>query len=307
MGDNASLLRLDGQPPVIRLIISLLFTVVTGTIIFWIFIWCGTLIFDATAAEITLIPVQGAGERQIAMLRYVQVSQQIGLFLVPSFFLAVFLRREGESYLRMNCSPGISSFILIAILVVIILPVISWTSIINSRMDLPDWLSWVEGTMREKEDRASDIMGFLLGSDGISGMAVNLFTLALIPAFAEELLFRGILQQLFIKVFRSAHAGIWITSILFSAVHFQFYGFLPRMILGLLFGYLFIWTGSLWSAIVPHFINNAIPVVMTFLSGLTREIVKLEEPGSIFPFIHMTLSLFILYYLWHLSQKKRSD
>lgn len=304
MGDNASLLRLEDQPPLIRLIASLLFTVVTGTIIFWLFVYCGTLIFAIPASEMMVIPGKGAGEREIAILRYVQVAQQTGLFLVPSVFLAILLRRGNDSFLMMNRTPGLLNFILISTLVIIIIPVITWTGVINSQLVLPGKLSGIQELMREKEERASDIMALLLGSGGISSLSVNLLTLALIPAFAEELLFRGVFQQLLIKVFRSSHAGIWFTAILFSAVHFQFYGFLPRMILGLLFGYLFLWTGSLWSAIIPHFLNNAIPVIAVFNpdSNSLPDLI-LREPGS-FPFIQILLSVFILFGIWHLNRKK---
>jgi membrane protease YdiL (CAAX protease family) len=304
MGDNASLLRLEDQPPVIRLIFSLLFTVVTGTIIFWLFVYCGTLLFGISASEILVIPGQGAVERQVDILRYVQVSQQIGLFLIPSVFLAILLRRGNDSFLMMNRAPGLFTLIFISALVVFIIPVITWTGIVNSQMVLPEGLTGIERLMREKEERASYIMGFLLGQGGIHGLCVNLLTLALIPAFAEELLFRGVLQQLLIKVFRSSQAGIWFTAILFSAIHFQFFGFLPRMILGLLFGYLFLWTGSLWSAIIPHFLNNAIPVVLTFLSGRNRGMIQMGEEKSVFPFIHIIISALILYYLWYLNQKR---
>jgi membrane protease YdiL (CAAX protease family) len=304
MGDNASLLKLEDQPPLIRLILSLLFTVVTGTLFFWLFVYCGSVLFGTSASEMMVIPDQGAGEKQIAILRYVQVSQQIGLFFIPSVFLAILLRYGKDPFLMINRAPGLYNFIFIAALVIIIIPVITWTGIINSQMVLPERLSWIESTMKEKEDRASDIMSLLLGSGGISGMGVNLLTLALIPAFAEEFLFRGVFQQLLIKVFRSSHAGIWFTAILFSAVHFQFYGFLPRMILGLVFGYLFLWTGSLWSAIIPHFINNAIPVIATFISEKNAVSDQITNEAGIFPFMQILLSAMLLFGIWNLNRKK---
>jgi membrane protease YdiL (CAAX protease family) len=307
MVDNASFLRLDDQPPVIRLLLSFLFTVVTGTILFWLLIYCGSLIFSTEISSMIKIPEPGAVEKQITILRYVQASQQVGLFLIPSLFLAMLLRKGRVSFLMMNHPPEILTFFLIVILVIIIIPVISFTGVINSEMDLPNWLSGIEGLMREKEDRASDIMGFLIESHRIPGMTLNLLILAVIPAFAEELLFRGVFQQLFINYFRSYQAGIWVTAILFSTVHFQFYGFLPRLILGLLFGYLFFWTGNLWSAIIPHFLNNAIPVVMTFLSDQNQGMVRRSGEERVFPFIPIILSALILWYLWYLSQKRRRD
>jgi len=304
MAENASLVRLDDQPPVIRLILSLLFTVVTGTIFFWLFVYCGSLIFGTSVSEMTVIPSPGAGEKQINILRYVQASQQIGLFLIPSILLAHILKRGGESYLKMDRSPGPLNLILIVILVIIIIPVISWTGSVNSGMELPGWLSGIERMMRDKEGRASDIMKFLLTTNGPGEASINLLILAVIPAIAEELFFRGIIQQLFTRAFGSPHSGIWITAILFSAIHFQFYGFFPRMILGLLFGYLFLWTDNLWSAIIPHFLNNAIPVVLTFISEQKVGVSQLTGDTKTFPLIQMILSAVILYYIWYFSRSK---
>jgi hypothetical protein len=88
--------------------------------------------------------------------------------------------------------------------------------------------------------------------------------IAIIPAIGEELLFRGVLQRIFTEWFKSAHWGIWISAFLFSAIHMQFFGFLPRMFLGLFFGYLLEATGSLWIPILAHFINNLTGVLLSF-------------------------------------------
>jgi membrane protease YdiL (CAAX protease family) len=304
MGDNASLLRLDDQPPVIQLLVSLLFTVVTGTIFFWLFIYLGSLIFATPAADMMRIPEPGAGGRQITILRYVQSSQQIGLFLVPAVLLSILLGKAGESFLKIRRSPELLSVILTIVLIIFIIPVIAWTGILNSGMDLPGRFAGLERILHEKESRASDIMGFLIVSNGILMLALNILILAVIPAFAEELLFRGILQQLLSGFFRSAHTGIWITAIIFSAVHFQFYGFLPRMLLGLLFGYLFFWTGNLWSAIIPHFLNNAVPVIMTFLLSKGNGLKQVSGDAGVFPFVQAILAALVLYYIWNISRKK---
>ena len=97
------------------------------------------------------------------------------------------------------------------------------------------------------------------------GLVVNLIIIALLAAVGEELLFRGVILQLFVEWFKNKHLAIIISAILFSAMHIQFYGFLPRMILGILFGYIFIWSGSLWIPILLHFIFNGITVVAAYL------------------------------------------
>jgi membrane protease YdiL (CAAX protease family) len=298
MGDNASLITLNDQPPVIRLLLSLFFTVLTGTVFFWIFLFCGSLIFGEDISAMLQIPDQGAGQREINILRFVQVSQQAGLFLVPAVLLAILLKKKGESFVMMNRAPEISSIVLVSALVVLIIPVTAWTGLVNSKLDFPDWLPGIETLIREKEEKATAITGFLIGSKDSGGLFTNIFVLAVLPAFAEELLFRGIFQQLFIKLFRSSHAGIWITAIVFSAVHFQFFGFLPRLLLGLVFGYIFFWTGNLWPAVIMHFLNNSIPVVLTFFSAVITKPVKGEAEEVIFPFMQLILAGIIMYYFW---------
>ena len=88
---------------------------------------------------------------------------------------------------------------------------------------------------------------------------------AVLPAIGEELLFRGVIQKIFINWTKNAHWGIWISAILFSAMHLQFYGFVPRMLLGVAFGYLLVWSGSMWLPIAAHFFNNGIAVIAMYL------------------------------------------
>ena len=88
--------------------------------------------------------------------------------------------------------------------------------------------------------------------------------MAILPAIGEELLFRGVFQRLLTEWTRNIHWGIILAALLFSFFHFEFYGFLPRFLLGVFFGYLFVWTSSIWVPILAHFTNNFIIVVYSF-------------------------------------------
>jgi hypothetical protein len=127
--------------------------------------------------------------------------------------------------------------------------------------------------MLEKEEKASFLTRSLLDSASFEIFLVNLIVMALIPAMGEEFLFRGILQPVFIRWTGKNQWGIWLTAMVFSAVHFQFLGFVPRLLLGVLFGYLFFWTKNLWVPVAAHFLNNATVVSgQYFLSrGLVSE------------------------------------
>jgi membrane protease YdiL (CAAX protease family) len=104
--------------------------------------------------------------------------------------------------------------------------------------------------------------------------------IAFLPAIGEELLFRGVILRIFTNWTKNHHWGVWISAILFSALHMQFYGFIPRMLLGVLFGYLLVWSGSMWLPIIAHFINNGVAVVVMFLIDKDLLNPELEEIGS---------------------------
>jgi membrane protease YdiL (CAAX protease family) len=117
------------------------------------------------------------------------------------------------------------------------------------------------------EETAGQLTEQFLHVDTYSGLVINILLMAVLPAVAEELSFRGVLMNLFpAKGDRVPHVAIWCTAILFSAVHMQFYGFLPRMLMGALFGYALVWTGNLWVPILMHFTNNAMAVLLYFVS-----------------------------------------
>jgi membrane protease YdiL (CAAX protease family) len=136
---------------------------------------------------------------------------------------------------------------------------------INQKMVLPDYLKGIEEWMQQSEKQIEKVQEAMLNMQTFGQMLFALFIVAFVTAVAEELLFRGCIQTMLTKATKNVHASIWITAILFSAFHMEFYGFLPRLLLGVLFGYFVVWSGSIWPAIWGHFINNGTAVVVTYL------------------------------------------
>jgi hypothetical protein len=301
MNERTRLFDLAGQPPVIQLLISFLIVIFAGTLVFYLFVIAGSLIFEKDISEmLSLSPALILQNESI--LKYIQASQQIALFVIPSFLIANLLKRSEKSFLKIDKLPGSIPLFLVIILALLMLPVTSYTGMLNSRMSLPGWLSGAEQWMRTKENEASDLTELLIKSSGIGGLMINVFILAIIPAIAEEMVFRGVLQQILCRIFRSGHIAIWITAIFFSAIHFQFFGFLPRLLLGLSFGYLFFWTGNLWITIIAHFVNNAIPVIISHFilwTNLNNKASDIAEKQILLPLVPALLSIGILYYFWH--------
>ncbi|MBO0933462.1 CPBP family intramembrane glutamic endopeptidase [Fibrella aquatilis] len=151
--------------------------------------------------------------------------------------------------------------------------VIEW----NQHMHLPDTLAPLERWMRQKEDDVAKLTQFLTTISGVPQLLMALLVVAILPGIGEEVLFRGVLQRKFIAWSGgNVHVGIWLAAALFSAIHLQFYGFVPRMLLGGLFGYLYVWTGNLWIPILAHFVNNGLAVVVMALNKQKMTTIDLE-------------------------------
>ena len=130
--------------------------------------------------------------------------------------------------------------------------------------------------------------------------------IALLPAVGEELIFRGIIQRILKNLFRSGHLSVWVTAFVFSAIHFQFYGFLPRFILGLVFGYLFLWSETLWLPVIAHFINNGVLLLLVYFQNPEISYIRndLPLPEQIAP---LTVSVLIGSLILNYFRKKAAS
>ena len=174
--------------------------------LFYLFVFAGSLAFGKEMTEMLSIqPAAISGD--VYILKYIQVSQQIALFIIPAIVTARLLRKGDESFLKTDKLPGKIPLLMVITLALLLLPVTSYTGMLNSKMNLPGWLSGTENWMRTKEDAASDLTGLLIKSRGIGDLIINISILAIIPSIAEELIFRGILQQLLCRIFKSSRYG----------------------------------------------------------------------------------------------------
>jgi uncharacterized protein len=252
--------------PLIQLFVSFLIVLVIGLLLFSLLILAGSMI---SGVDTSLLgnPSFGSGIKETGFIRYTLVAQDISFFIVPAIIILTKYNPGYQNSILSIKAISINDLILVALLAFCAFPVTSLAGQLNSEMTLPGQLSGIEQWMRDKEDYANHLMGLLMTPGTIMGMCVNVVIIACIPAIGEELIFRGVFQKIFENLFRSGHLSVWFTSFIFSAIHFQFYGFLPRFILGLIFGYLFLWTRNLWLPITAHFINNAVPTVWSYMRG----------------------------------------
>ncbi|NQU86779.1 MAG: CPBP family intramembrane metalloprotease [Mariniphaga sp.] len=216
----------------------------------------------------------------IRILKYFQVVQSIGLFIIPPFIIAWLFKGQIAEYLLLNKKITGIGVVLVILLIFFANPAINYIGSLNTRMVFPSWLSWMEEWMRSAEDKAAVLTEAFLDVKTIPGLMFNLFMIAFLPAIGEELVFRGVIQKIFTDWTKNAHLGIWISAIIFSAFHLQFYGFMPRLLLGVLFGYLLVWSGSMWLPIIAHFVNNAAAVIAMWMVSQDKIDPAIEEIGA---------------------------
>ncbi len=189
--------------------------------------------------------------------RWLLLLQTVLTFGLPALIFCHIYDEKTHTSLR--CDWRI--WLIIIALMPCALPAVNLTKWLNDMLTLPHFMSGIEQWMRQMEAATSALTAQLLQTDHLGDLAVNLLVMALAPAIAEELFFRGALQKTLAQSM-NAHAAIWLTAAIFSAVHLQFYGFVPRMLLGAALGYLFWLTGSIWPSVVAHFVNNALTVML---------------------------------------------
>ena len=193
-----------------------------------------------------------------------QLINQFGIFIFPVLVYGFFVSTSTKDYLKLR-KPKLISVLVSSMMVFTVLPFINYLSSLNEQMVLPHFLSGIEDWMKSKELQASLLTENFLKTSTIKGLLLNILIVAILPAIGEELLFRGVIQRLMQEITKNVHWGVIISAMVFSAFHIQFYGFLPRFMLGLMLGYMFVFTGSLWVPIVAHFINNLASVLVYFL------------------------------------------
>jgi membrane protease YdiL (CAAX protease family) len=247
----------------------------------------------------------------IAFLKYVQAFTSVGMFIFSAIITAICIDTDWKLFLGLKEKPGWIVSLLAVLFIILILPFTNFLTYYNENLHLPQFLSGVETFFRDKEIQMTEIMESLLKPGGMGGIFVNLLVIAVIPAIGEELTFRGIIQKLLNRWFGHPHWAILVTAILFSAIHIQFLSFLPRFFLGLVLGYLFYWSGSIWLTMLVHFINNAIAVIFYhyFYSGSVgnyMEIMGTPEKDLVLALAGAVAGSIILFLIYRKYQVKNN-
>ncbi len=286
-------------------------------LLFLFFIIIGSFLIFLVIGLITAIPFFGItlssfqsalninNPDNIGLIKYMQFIQHMGIFVVPPLIAAYVFSKYPKSYLSADTKSKFPVYLLAAGIIIFAIPFINYTGALNAKMSLPESFAGFEEKIKAMEESAGKMTEAFLNVKSIGGLFINLIIVALLPAVGEEFLFRGVLLKIFKEWTKNKHAAILISAFLFSAVHFQFYGFLPRFLLGALFGYLFVWSKNIWVPVTVHFINNGLAVLLYYFMHDTELYEKADAfgtdtatmPSVIFSVLFAGMFLYLFYKL----------
>lgn len=229
-----------------------------------------------------------------------------GLIMIPALYLRVIEQRSALGEIKSKPVSAITAVVTALLVLAFMAPnsvFIEW----NNTFSFPEFLKTFEQWAREREDLAAQFTKFMTKFESIGEFFIGVFVIALLPAIGEELVFRGMIQPELYRAGRNQHVAIWVTAILFSAFHMQFFGFVPRMLLGALFGYLYVWSGSLFVPMIAHFVNNGFAVIMVYLNQLGIVSIDIDSPEAApWPTVAVLSAIFagLVYYFKKINAQK---
>jgi len=271
----------DNTPSFIKLLFVFVLMACSYLIVFFFSVVAGAIFFDVNYHDMVgILQGEGGYDQHTGLLKFLQIFYSVGLFLVPGILAGYFIQGRSLSYILAHRRPSVFTSVAVVLLLISAVPAINFLVELNLGLNLPESLSGIDEKIKSAEQDAQEMMSAFLSSGGTVGFLVNLFMIALIPALGEEFLFRGVIQRILTEWIRNHHIAILLTAVFFSMMHFQFLGFLPRMALGVMFGYLFVWSRTIWVPVIAHFLNNAMAVIFVYL--YSDEVIRydLDKVGS---------------------------
>ncbi|WP_051633343.1 CPBP family intramembrane glutamic endopeptidase [Thermonema rossianum] len=202
-------------------------------------------------------PAQWGNAHQArSALLFLQIMTAAGGFFGGSFLYWYGVERlQRKHWCADDAANQSMHWALVALLLIVLLPTISFLEYWNHRLPMGEWAV-------QKEQELAALTKLLVGFEGPGQSLMGFLAIVLLPAVGEELLFRGVLQNRLLAWLRNPHVAIWTAAFVFSVVHFQFLGLLPRWILGALLGYIYYWSGNLLLAMWGHFVNNGVALLL---------------------------------------------
>ena len=259
------------------------------------------LAFSIVLGTIVTI-INGSDLQDLKNLQITQIISGVVGFLMPAVVYAMLVQEKPWIYLGFNKLPIWSLLGIVAMFTII--PFLSLVTDWNDSISFPESMSAIEEQMRSLQARSEEVIKLFIGQGSLFS---SLVIIAALAAISEELLFRSVIQKALIKLFKNAHVAIIVTALVFSAFHGDFFGFFPRLILGIMLGYMFWMSGSIFPSMLMHFVNNATIVILYYLNTRGFSNIDVEHFGSTDNVLVIILSLIttvaIFIICWRLKNK----
>lgn len=223
--------------------------------------------FDLQKALQQLTPPYRSDEARIPLLIIQGVTSLGAFLLVPLLFIYRNLNLNSRTFFTYPSQvyqPIVMTVFIMFSFMVVNSVFIDW----NRNLEFPEFLNWFEQYAISKEGELELLTRYITSFQNPGQFLLGLIIIAVLPAIGEELLFRGLIQNLFASALKNYHLAIWIAAVIFGAMHMQFYGLVPRILLGALFGYLYFWSGHLSIAMLAHFINNGFTLALLYIGQI---------------------------------------
>ena len=238
--------------------------------------------FDGSINDLVEVLSNPTGNSAIKLPLFIMqaVASFTGFIAFPYIYGKMFLNMQNNDVIA-NQTPALSMSLAVMIMVITFMGANSIFIEWNANLNLPEGLSGFENWARSFEDRAQEMTQFLTQFDSTTEFIIGMIVIAILPAIGEEFVFRGLVQTHLHIITKNIHISIWIAAIIFSFFHMQFYGFVPRVLLGGLFGYLYAWSGNLLYPVLAHFVNNGFTLFMMYLYNKGNVDFDIESTESV--------------------------
>jgi hypothetical protein len=269
----------------------------------WIFSWV-----------IGLVAIGFVGGETVTRMRAAVLLQDVLIFILPVVLTVLIAAWHPWRFIGVDRAPTGHSLITTLVTMVVAIPAMNCIVAWNNGIHFPDSMAELERVLRLFESSAGTMIDSLLGGIGVGDLVISILIIGVLTGVSEELFFRGALQSILMRMFRNKHVAIWVAAIVFSTIHMQFFGFVPRMLLGAFFGYLYWWSGSIWLSVAAHAFNNSLVVLTMWLAQRGFDSVAFDSIGTtlcasdvIMIIVSLALTYVLIWYMYrHLPLMRNS-
>lgn len=267
---------------------------------------CIALVGFFISGVISSLIIAKFGMQSTAAMRIAAVMQSLFQLIVPAIATAMIVTRRPATFLAIDRRIDLRLLLLAAAALITATPMMNRLISLNEAVTLPDSLAWLEQSLKQMEEQAAATIAVMQGGTSVGDLVMNILIIGVLAGLGEELFFRGTFLRLMTTGRINPHIAVWTVAVVFSAVHLQFYGFVPRTLLGAYFGYLVVWTRCLWIPVIIHALNNIIYVSSEWVAarqGLDESAINSYDGNLLVNAASVIITAALLIVIYRLSDK----